>query len=227
MIIGDGLIATAFLEKYDKDKNIIIFASGVSNSQEINPSHFLREKKLLNKIILENPNIKFIYFSTILIGYKNNPYYTHKKEMEDLIKKTSTNYIIFRVPQLIGKTGNNNNLINSLVNTIKNNQEFNVYGDVKRAIIDVSDLIDLVDYCRRKITCTTVNISGIEKLSVIDLSKKIGYILNVEPSIKIQEKTEDDGWTLLDSDIFKQFLLTLKIISKGYTERTIKKYIKI
>ena len=119
MIIGDGLIATAFLEKYDKDKNIIIFASGVSNSQEINPSHFLREKKLLNKIILENPNIKFIYFSTILIGYKNNPYYTHKKEMEDLIKKTSTNYIIFRVPQLIGKTGNNNNLINSLVNTIK------------------------------------------------------------------------------------------------------------
>ena len=227
MIIGDGLIATAFLEKYDKDKNIIIFASGVSNSQEINPSHFLREKKLLNKIILENPNIKFIYFSTILIGYKNNPYYTHKKEMEDLIKKTSTNYIIFRIPQLIGKTGNNNNLINSLVNTIKNNQEFNVYGDVKRAIIDVSDLIDLVDYCRRKITCTTVNISGIEKLSVIDLSKKIGYILNVEPSIKIQEKTEDDGWTLLDSDIFKQFLLALKIISKGYTERTIKKYIKI
>tara|TARA_R110000824_G_scaffold28537_2_gene95768 strand:- start:7754 stop:8437 length:684 start_codon:yes stop_codon:yes gene_type:complete len=227
MIIGDGLIATAFLEKYDKDKNIIIFASGVSNSQEINPSHFLREKKLLNKIILENPNIKFIYFSTILIGYKNNPYYTHKKEMEDLIKKTSTNYIIFRIPQLIGKTGNNNNLINSLVNTIKNNQEFNVYGDVKRAIIDVVDLIDLVDYCRCKITCTTVNISGIEKLSVIDLSKKIGYILNVEPSIKIQEKTEDDGWTLLDSDIFKQFLLALKIISKGYTERTIKKYIKI
>ena len=53
---------------------------------------------------------------------------------------------------------------------------------------------------------STCNISGIEKLSVIDLSKKIGYILNVEPNIKIKEKTEDDGWTLLDSDIFNDFL---------------------
>lgn len=226
MIIGDGLIATAFVEKYGKDKNIIIFASGVSNSQEINPSNFLREKNLLNKIIVENPNIKFIYFSTILIGYKNNPYYTHKKEMENLIKKSSTNYIIFRVPQLIGKKGNNNNLINSLVNTLKNKQEFNVYGDVKRAIIDVVDLINLVAYCKDKITCATVNISGIEKLAVIDLYKKIGYILKMKPIIKIKERAENDGWTLLSSAIFNDYMNDLKIESTGYTEKIIKKYIK-
>ena len=226
MIIGDGLIATAFLEKYDKDKNIIIFASGVSNSQEINKSQFLREKNLLNKTIKENPNIKFIYFSTILIGYKTNPYYSHKKEMEDLIKKSSTNYIIFRVPQLIGEKGNHNNLINSLVTTLKNKEEFNVYGDVKRAVMDVIDLINLVDYCKDKVNRITVNIAGIEKLAVIDLYKKIGYILDINPIIKIKDKKEDDGWTLLSSDIFNDYMNDSKIESSGYTEKIIKKYIK-
>ena len=147
--------------------------------------------------------------------------------MEELLRKSSKNYLIFRIPQLIGDKGNNNNLINYLVDSIKNKKEFSVYGDVKRAIIDVDDIIDLVTYCEDKINCMVLNISGVEKLSVIDLSKKIGYILKVAPNIKIQEKTEDDGWTLLNSDIFKEFLHTLKIIPVGYTERVIKKYIKI
>ena len=227
MIIGGGLIATAFKKNYISKKNTIIFASGVSNSDETNPLNFLREKKLLTDTLIKYPNKQIIYFSTILIDYKHTPYYKHKKDMEELLKQFSKNYLVFRVPQLIGEKGNNNNLVNYLVNSIKNNKEFNVYGNVKRAIIDVDDIIDLVMYCEDKINCVVLNISGIEKLSVIDLSKKIGYILNVEPNIKIQEKSEDDGWTLLDSDIFKEFLHTLNIIPVGYTERVIKKYIKI
>ena len=43
MIIGNGLIAKSFLKKYDKD-DIVIFASGVSNSKEDNPK-ILKEKK--------------------------------------------------------------------------------------------------------------------------------------------------------------------------------------
>ena len=39
MIIGNGLIAKSFLKKYDKD-NIVIFASGVSNSQEDSLKNF-------------------------------------------------------------------------------------------------------------------------------------------------------------------------------------------
>tara|TARA_R110000824_G_scaffold161822_4_gene337303 strand:+ start:2669 stop:3352 length:684 start_codon:yes stop_codon:yes gene_type:complete len=227
MIIGGGLIGAAFKKKYISKKNTLIFASGVSNSSETNPLNFLREKKLLSDTLIKYPNKQIIYFSTILIDFKHTPYYEHKKEMEELLRKSSKNYLIFRIPQLIGDKGNNNNLINYLVDSIKNKKEFSVYGDVKRAIIDVDDIIDLVTYCEDKINCMVLNISGVEKLSVIDLSKKIGYILKVAPNIKIQEKTEDDGWTLLNSDIFKEFLHTLKIIPVGYTERVIKKYIKI
>ena len=226
MIIGNGLIAKAFKKKYENDDTTIIFASGVSNSEETNTSNFVREKNLLLSVIKQS-SIKLVYFSTILIGYKNSPYYTHKKEMEDLIKSTSKNYIIIRVPQLIGVSGNKNNLINYLVNNIKNGFSVVVYDDIKRALLDVDDLVNFIDYCKDLSTCKSISIGGIEPISVFDLSKKIGYILNVEPIIKIKDKDEDDGWTTISDEFFNDFLVINKIKSDGYTEKIIKKYIEI
>ena len=147
--------------------------------------------------------------------------------MEGLIKKISNNYIIIRVPQLIGVKGNNNNLINYLVDSIKNGFSFDVYGDVKRAVLDVSDLVNFVEYCRSLVTCESINIAGVEPISVVDLSKKIGYLLNMEPIMRIKDNSEDDKWTLSSSDIFKQYLTKYKIKIDGYTEKIIKKYINI
>ena len=61
MIVGNGLIAKSFLKKYGKDNNIIIFASGVSNSKETNPDNFKREEDLLVSFLKTYPQIKFIY----------------------------------------------------------------------------------------------------------------------------------------------------------------------
>ena len=227
MIVGGGLIAKAFSKKYENDDSVIIFASGVSNSEENNISNFTRERNLLSHFLCKYPNLKFIYFSTILIDYKHNPYYTHKKEMEDLIKGNSKNYLIVRVPQLIGVSGNNNNLINYLITNIKNGINIDVYGDVKRALLDVGDLVNFIGYCKDLSTCKSISVGGVEPISVVDLSKKIGYILNVEPIIKIKVKNEDDGWTKISDSTFNNFLIINKIKSEGYTEKIIKKYIKI
>lgn len=227
MIVGGGLIAKAFSKKYENDDSVIIFASGVSNSEENNISNFTRERNLLSHFLCKYPNLKFIYFSTILIDYKHNPYYAHKKEMEDLIKGNSKNYLIVRVPQLIGVSGNNNNLINYLITNIKNGINIDVYGDVKRALLDVGDLVNFIGYCKDLSTCKSISVGGVEPISVVDLSKKIGYILNVEPIIKIKVKNEDDGWTKISDSTFNNFLIINKIKSEGYTEKIIKKYIKI
>ena len=219
MIVGDGLIAKSFLKKYDKDNNIILFASGVSNSEETNTDNFKREKDLLTSFLKTYPKIKFIYISTILIGYKDNPYYNHKEEMEKLISKHSKDYIIFRVPQLIGNSGNSNNLVNYLVGRIKTGKSFEVYGGIKRAILDVEDLVNLVGYCKDIITCEIV----------IDLSKIMQYFFSVDmENLKINNVgiKEDDSWTSLSSPIFKEYLTKFKIQSEGYTEKIIRKYIK-
>ena len=228
MIIGNGLIAKSFLKKYDKD-DIVIFASGVSNSKEDNPKNFKREKDLLLNTLETHQEIKFIYFSTVLIGYKHNQYYSHKKEMENLIRLHAKDYIIFRVPQLIGSCGNNNNLINYLVDKIKSGKYFEVYDNLRRAVIDIEDLVNFVMYCKDKITCETLYVGGVEPLSVVDLSKIIQYIFNVNDGslkMKIKDTNEDDRWTSLASPIFKDYLSDFGIESKGYTQKIIEKYIK-
>ena len=228
MIIGNGLIAKSFLKKYDKD-DIVIFASGVSNSKEDNPKNFKREKDLLLNTLETHQEIKFIYFSTVLIGYKHNQYYSHKKEMENLIRLHAKDYIIFRVPQLIGSCGNNNNLINYLVDKIKSGKSFEVYDNLRRAVIDIEDLVNFVMYCKDKITCETLYVGGVEPLSVVDLSKIIQYIFNVNDGslkMKIKDTNEDDRWTSLTSPIFKDYLSDFGIESKGYTQKIIEKYIK-
>ena len=76
-------------------------------------------------------------------------------------------------------------------------------------------------------TRKSISVGGVEPISVVDLSKKIGYILNMKPTIKIKVKNEDDGWTKISDDTFNNFLIISKIKSEGYTEKIIKKYVKI
>jgi hypothetical protein len=51
MIIGNGLIAKSFKKKKNYFKNVIIFASGVSNSKNTNLKEFKREEKLVKKLL--------------------------------------------------------------------------------------------------------------------------------------------------------------------------------
>jgi len=226
MVIGSGLISKVFKEKYSENENTIIFASGVSDSQEIKPSNFSREKELLLKTLREHNTKQIIYFSTILIDYVSNQYYHHKKEMEDLIKTNSKNFIIFRIPQIIGESGNGNNLINYLVSNIKDGQEFVAYNNIKRSIMDVKDVFNIVDYCVGKSSNEIIYVSGLEILSVVDLIEKIGYILNNKPIYTIQDNDESLGWSLLNSDIIKEYIINTEIDYNGYTERIIKNYIR-
>ncbi len=57
MVIGNGLIGCIF-SSFTKNDEIIIFASGVSNSKESNKNEFDREEKLLKTTISENPEKK-------------------------------------------------------------------------------------------------------------------------------------------------------------------------
>ena len=79
MVIGDGLIATAF-SKY-KDSNVVIFASGISNSTECDFLKFQQERFLLEDIIDIYRNNKIVYFSSV--DMRLTPYFSHKKQMED------------------------------------------------------------------------------------------------------------------------------------------------
>lgn len=225
MIVGNGLIASSFIG-LNNHEDCLIFASGVSDSNETSLKEFNRERVLLLNSLKQNKELKFIYFSSILVGISNNEYYNHKMEMENIIKDMSNNYIIFRVPQIIGVDGNKNNLIKTLANSIKTNTEIIVYKDVDRSLVDVEDIVRIVDYCKDKIVSQIVYFSDIEKINVIDLCYHIGTYLNKEPILDIKNNPDIKNWYVNNSEIIDKAIYSLKINKEGYTYKVIKKYIK-
>ena len=152
MIVGNGMLANAFKLAKHSLNNTVIFASGVSNSNEQEKEEFEREKKLLENILLINKEKLFVYFSTCSIydsTMTNSQYVYHKMYMERIVRENSNNYLIIRLPQVIGKTAAPT-IINFLFNKIKNEEEFTIFNRTKRNFIDVDDVVKVVSYLINK-----------------------------------------------------------------------------
>ncbi|WP_392437002.1 NAD-dependent epimerase/dehydratase family protein [Cruoricaptor ignavus] len=144
MIIGNGLIANA-IQNIDRD-DVIFLAAGVSNSLETNPLQFERERKLIEKQIIENK--KLVYFSTCSVldsSKKESLYVKHKLEMEDLIRSQSDNFLILRVSNAVGNGGNPHLLLNFLHRSILNNEAIEIHTNATRNLIDVEDLANITE----------------------------------------------------------------------------------
>lgn len=93
MIVGNGNIAKVLKDR----KDVIFFASGVSDSSCTDEAEFEREKDLLNK---QDFKTHLVYFSNLGVYRWSNRYIEHKKEMERLVKQWFYSYTIVRVEVL-------------------------------------------------------------------------------------------------------------------------------
>lgn len=187
MIIGAGQLANAFKD-FECD-DVVIFASGVANSNCKEPKEFDRERELLLKTLKENKNSKFVYFSSCALSaeeYPLNEYYRHKLNMENIIKAYSNNYYIFRIPQLFGELKKHSTLINFLYDSIKNEKTFKVYDNAYRYVIEINDAKEIVklylEYSKSSITVDIANPYHYKVLEIVHileeiLNKKANYIL--------------------------------------------------
>jgi len=147
MIIGKGMVAKGF-NSYEKNNEVLIFASGVSNSANTDPVEFEKEHDLLLDTILQNPGKKFIYFSTCSVydvSLRNAPYVLHKLRMESLIETQHPDYLIFRVSNIAGKTNNPHTVLNYFYNHITEGSHFDLWENAKRNIISIEDLYKICD----------------------------------------------------------------------------------
>ncbi|MDT0593767.1 aminotransferase class I/II-fold pyridoxal phosphate-dependent enzyme [Glaciecola petra] len=147
MIIGNGLIARAF-DSYVADQDVVVFASGVSNSLCREPSEFDREWRLLKDVVNAHPNIKFVYFSTCSIAdqdRQNTPYVTHKLEVEEFIKRHCSDYLIIRLPAVIGKSNAATTLPFVFAEKIRQGEEFCVWANAVRYPVDIDDVFKITD----------------------------------------------------------------------------------
>ncbi len=144
-IVGSGFIAKKF-KKYSyflKKNNVIIYASGISNSLEKNKKNLKREISLANKFCNKNFK-KMVYISTCSINdfsRNKSKYVKNKIIIENIIKRKINDYIIIRLPEVVGNSNNPNTLTNFFFNKVYRNKPFTIYKNTRRNIIDVDDAV--------------------------------------------------------------------------------------
>jgi nucleoside-diphosphate-sugar epimerase len=216
MIIGNGLISRSFID-YINNPDYLIFASGVSNSKEDRDSEFDREFNLIKENI--STHMKFIYFSTINDG--DDKYFIHKRKMEKYISYNSDNYLIFRLPNVVGFGGNMNNIFNFLKSKIINDDIIDV-KNVNRSLVDIDDIKGICEYCFN-IKNEILSISSIEVTKFIDIVK----IMSDELGKGVKINKLNDVCVKIDNSLeVENAIEKLGISNKNYTKNLIKKYIK-
>jgi len=224
MVVGNGSIAKLFIDEFNSNSDIIIFASGVSDSNEKREEEFEREKKLLVSTISDYPNSKVIYFSSIFSNHVNNDYYSHKKNIEKFITENVLNYLIIRLPQVISQNGNVNNLVNFFVTSVKKNAQVEVQKNTKRALVDVEDVKTLTCELIKKHNKKILNFSCVEQIGVYEIYKIICEILDIKPNFKfVSPKFITPS---IQNDMEINELISQRIDKENYTYKILKKYVK-
>lgn len=158
-IVGRGMIAKGLEGTDSKMSNVLIFASGVSNSLCADQKEYDREYEMLCKSILECKvnNQKIVYFSSAGAVYgdyeavkdEQSPlfpqtmYGKYKVLAESVIINSGIEYLILRLPNVVGPKQNKNQLFSALVlQAIKG--EVHLYKNAGRDFIDVDDVCDIL-----------------------------------------------------------------------------------
>ena len=140
MIVGKGDIASVLNDR----EGTIFFASGVSNSNEIRDSEFMREMELLDK---QDRTKCLFYFSSISVDdiqkVVGNKYLQHKLRMELLVKSNFENYNIIRIGNITWGS-NPNTFINYIKNKKSKGEPVQIKDEYKY-IIDKDQLVMLTD----------------------------------------------------------------------------------
>lgn len=132
MIIGRGDLATAITDR----EGFTFFCAGASNREPLTDRQ--RHSELNHIWKLNATPGMFVYVSTLSVYYSDSEYTEHKRDMENLVKRSFDNYCILRIGNITWGD-NPNTLINFLKGKIQNNEPPEVQ-DTHRYLIDKDEL---------------------------------------------------------------------------------------
>ena len=228
MVEGSGLLANTF-RSFKDNSDVIIFASGVSNSGCIDSVQFKRELNLVAKY--KTSKKLFVYFSTSSIEdpfLKGSLYIKHKLEIEFYIKANFQRYLIVRLPNVVGKTKNPNTLINFVYNCVQREEKINIQLKASRYLIDVADIFSCLDKVIVNETDLnkTVNLIIAKKLSVLQIVES--FEIHLGKNIEKEILQNAGGDYLLEVDnIFNKYGICNLVDGKEYLDNLIEKYYSV
>ena len=220
-IVGSGFIASKFKRYHGflKKNNTVVYASGISNSLEINKKKLRKEIVKLDKFLDQNQK-KLIYISTYSVADSSRvkkKYVKNKIKIEKMIVKKSKNYLIIRMPEIIGRSKNPYTLTNFFFKKITKNKKFLLFKNSKRNLLEVNDAtkntIKIIKLYKNK--NRIVNLLNKEFYTPLKIIKTFENILNKKANFKISN-LKKGNWNLKNNF----FVLP----SKNYLQKTLKIY---
>jgi nucleoside-diphosphate-sugar epimerase len=224
MIVGNGMLATAF--RAIENEKSCIYAAGVSNSACTAYEEFIREFQLLEKALENNPSDLFVYFSTCSIAdnaAQDSAYVIHKKRMEDLVRSRG-NYLLFRLPQVAGRTNNPNTLLNYLNSCIQQGTSFQIWKSASRNIIDIDDVVKIAEkiISDKDARNQTINIANPQSIYLFEIVQAFELLHRKRANYSVIDRGAEYK---IDISAISDVASTLKIdFENFYLERTLKKY---
>lgn len=225
MIVGNGLLAKVFSHMYTDRTDVTIFASGVSNSDETQPSAFERERRLLREH-LDGPCSKFVYFGSCAVGNPletKTPYLVHKAAMESLAL-ASGKAMVLRLPQVVGRSTNTHTLTNFLYHHITEGQHFTVWSHAERNLIDVDDIVSIATFLIDKSwgVHEVVPIAALKSTVMPRIVRTFEEVLGAKANFSMVDRGAPFP---IDTSVTENISNQIQIdLGEGYLERVLRKY---
>lgn len=227
MIIGSGMMARAFAA-YESNPEVLVFASGVSDSMEQRSSAFARERDLLAQTLAAHRDALILYFGTCSVydpDRRDTPYVGHKVAMEELIAASPNPWMVLRLPLAIGSGHRGNALANYLYERIQRGEPFDVWAGATRYPVDVTDTFRIASrlladraFWRRRINFALRAYRVMDFVAILEsiVAKRARYNLlhKGQPyEVRCPELASLAGELQLD-------------MSEGYLEKVLRKYFR-
>ena len=225
MIVGQGLLARSFSPHFQDNEDVVIFASGVSNSLETSHEAFSRERQMLADMLACNPRTAVYFGSCGVAGSAEaaTPYMRHKHDMESLVL-AHPGGLVLRLPQVVGITSNPNTLTNFLRDRILQDEPFAVWAKAERNLVDVDDIVAISNILIGSPPAqpSMISIASQQSLPMPEIIDIFERVLKRKANCVM----EDRGTPLsIDSARALEVARHLGIdLGRGYAERVLRKY---
>jgi dolichol-phosphate mannosyltransferase len=226
MVIGSGVIANRFVD-YLLQSEYLIFAGNVNDSSIKEESIFQQEATAVAAALKECQRTTFVYFSSCSIldaELSHSLYVQHKVRMEGLVKELSANYLIVRLPQVMGLNDNKSSLVNYLVDSIGNNKHFELWEKASKNLIDIDDVYEIVCRVLNQKTALnkTINVASTHQTSVSELVREIEKFFGSSAEYTLINKGTNYSIELQE---IRDVITDLKIdFGEGYIAKSLSKY---
>ena len=220
-IIGTGFLASKFKRYHDflKRNNTVVYAAGISNSLEVNKKKLHREIVKIDNFLKKNQK-KIIYISTYSVtdsSRSKKQYVKNKIKIEKLIIKKSKDYLIIRMPEIIGNSKNPNTLTNFFYERVLKMKKFILFKNSRRNLLEVNDAIintiKIIKLYKNK--NKIVNLLNKKFYTPLMIVKTFENILNKKANFKFSN-LKKGKWTLKEN-----FFVSPK---KNYLKKVLKIY---